>query len=492
MKKIINILILITLSACSLTNKTSKRSISSVSPNKIDLIETALKIQEDIKSSTINASNCLGILENLRFTYMQGSPTHLDFSQLKTDGAIVLDEMFKARMSLHSLLDKLPKECKVTIKGLFLSMRMVEDMVGVVYYQDKQVSSNSIDFNSVPAPIYEPTFYHPYHLGDGIEKGEKFKFRNGDIMITKGVSFVSSTISELATPKSLYSHIVFVHVDDQTQKIETIESYIGKGVSLYSIEEALKNENARILILRSKDAKVASDAANYMYKKVMDLKNQNKVIPYDFDLDFSDNSKLSCEEVAYDAFKTASEGRFIIPDTMSEIRLNDENFLDRLGLKKGDMMVPADMETDPRFDIVLDWTDFKLMRDSARKDAVLSQVFKWNEDQKYKIRENFDSVMAKVIWSTRDIPGVWPMVSKLAKLANFPVNFTHDVPTKTISTMASLKKLGQVLFDEVSMRDDAYFSQYGYYMGQVELYHVLDDFARTHPKSLESVYRIKY
>ena len=196
-------------------------------------------------------------------------------------------------------------------------------------------------------------------------------------MITKGVSFVSSTISEIGHPRSLFSHIVFVHVDSSTKEVTTIESYVGRGVSIFPIEEALKNENARILVLRSKDSELASKAADYMFNKVIGLKKENKFIPYDYQLDFSDNSKLSCEEVAYDSFKEVSNGKVLLPEVMSKITMNDESFLKRIGIKKGIMMVPTDMETDSRFDIVLDWTDYRLSRDSWRKDVVLGELFRW-------------------------------------------------------------------------------------------------------------------
>ena len=303
-------------------------------------------------------------------------------------------------------------------------------------------------------------------------------------MITKGVSFVSSTISEVASPQSLFSHIVFVHVDKTTKEIVTIESYVGKGVGIYPIDEALKNENARILVLRAKNTELASLAADYMYDRVMKLKAEHKFIPYDYDLDFSDNSKLSCEEVAYDSFKTASNGTIILPENMSEITLNDPNFLKRLGLKRGKMMVPADMETDSRFDIVLDWTDYRLMRDSWRKDAVLGEMFRWVQDYKYIIHENLTSEAARIIWSTRNIPGLWQMMSKLAGL---PQDFTKDVPSLTIATMASLKTIGHILFPEVAKSDALYFAQNKTWMSTSMLRKSLDDFRKTEPKALKKV-----
>ena len=305
-------------------------------------------------------------------------------------------------------------------------------------------------------------------------------------MITKGVSFVSSTISEIAHPRSLFSHIVFVHVNKDTKEVETIESYVGKGVGIYPINEALKNENARILVLRAKDADLASRAADYMYNKVVALKKQNKFIPYDYELDFSDNSKLSCEEVAYDSFKNASEGKVILPEVMSDITMEDASFLKRIGIKKGSMMVPADMETDSRFEIVLDWTDYRLMRDSWRKDAVLGEMFRWIDEHGFQIHENLTSVAAKAIWSTRYIPGVWDM---LAKVSGIPKDFTKDVPSITIATMASLKTIGNIMLPAVKKADEEYYAENGKWMSTEMLRETLEKLRENEPKDLRKVFR---
>ncbi|MBY0416104.1 MAG: hypothetical protein K2Q18_18170, partial [Bdellovibrionales bacterium] len=293
---------------------------------------------------------------------------------------------------------------------------------------------------------------------------------------------------ELATPKSLLSHIVFVHVDEKTKEVTTIESYVGKGVSIFPIEEALKNENVRILVLRPKDAELASKAANYMYDKVKKLASEKKVIYYDYNLDFSDNSTLSCEEVAYDAFKQASGGKMIIPEIESQVLMKDEKFLKRVGLKPGSMMVPTDMETDSRFDIVLDWTDYRVLRDVWRKSAVLGEMLRWIEVYDYRIYENLTSIAAKVIWSTKNIPGVWPV---LAKLGGIPKDFTHDVPSLTISTIASLNTIAGDLLKAANKADEAAFAKTGKWLTKEELYKSLDEYRLTNPKKLRKVFREK-
>ncbi|MBC7715189.1 MAG: hypothetical protein H7177_17725 [Rhizobacter sp.] len=452
---------------------------------KSDLMEKSQSILDRVAAKEITPQNCSAELDTLIDSYSQ-APASMNIEAVKNQGQEILDQSFEARMALHSQLGSLPVDCKAKVKNLFLKMRMTEDYVGVHFYNDPQISADTIKYQEEPVPVYEADKYRPYHTGAGIDPKLKFEFRNGDIMITKGVSFVSSTISELATPKSVFSHIVFVHVDSTTKVVETIESYVGRGVSIFPIEEALKNENARILVLRAKDSELASRAVNYMYDKVVKLKSQGKFIPYDYKLDFSDNTRLSCEEVAYDAFKTVSNGAVILPELESQIELNDPKFLQRVGVKKGAMMVPTDMETDSRFEIVLDWTDYRVMRDSWRKDALLGEMFRWIGSYQYRIHENLTSVAAKVIWSTRYVPGLWGMLSKVSGI---PKDFTKDVPSLTITTMASLKAIGSELLPVVTSADQEFYAQKGKWMTKEELGKVLDDYRKTNPKKLRKVFR---
>lgn len=472
-------------SSCSMFSK-PVRGLSSVGQGGFDLLAESKAIIDSVATREINGDTCERDFNELIGDYKSYTPENLDLTILQSDGQKILDQSFEARLALHSLLEILPVECKLQLKELNLLIRSNEDYVGTHFYKDEQVSASTINFSTEHTPVFEATAYHPYHVGRGIDPKAKFEFRNGDIMITKGVSFVSSTISEIGHPRSLFSHIVFVHVDSSTKEVTTIESYVGRGVSIFPIEEALKNENARILVLRSKDSELASKAADYMFNKVIGLKKENKFIPYDYQLDFSDNSKLSCEEVAYDSFKEVSNGKVLLPEVMSKITMNDESFLKRIGIKKGIMMVPTDMETDSRFDIVLDWTDYRLSRDSWRKDVVLGEMFRWIDEHDYKIRENLTSIAAKAIWGTRYIPGLWGMMSKLSGI---PKDFTKDVPGITIGTMASLKTIGGILLPEVEKADKEYFAKTGKWMSTEMLRDALERFRESDPKNLRKVFR---
>lgn len=444
-----------------------------------------MKVKAMISISILSLSNVSAAMDcpnydNLIENY-QISTDAKEIENYKTNGQKLLDESFQKRLELHSTLPNLTDDCKIKLKTVFATMRTREDYIAAHFYKTPQIPASSIDYKKEPPPIFNERLY-PYHLTN---VKEKFEFQSGDILITKGISFISSTISSITNPKSVFSHIVFVHVDPVSKKIETMESYIGHGVGLYSIEEALKNENARILVLRLRDQTLAKKAADYMYSRIKKSETDKKPIPYDYELDFKDNSKLSCEEIGYDALKTASNNNVIIPENPSTAFLKDEDFLKRIGLKSGAMMVPADMEVDSRFNIVLDFTDYKVIRDSVRKDAVSGEMFRWMNDYQYRVHKSFRSLAAAFVWSTRYIPGLWHL---LAKLSGIPVDFKKDVPPAAISTLESIKSIGGQMLDHVTIADEELYRREGRWMTPLELRSALENFRLSHPANFNKLF----
>lgn len=406
-------------------------------------------------------------------------PKKSDIENFQKNGQALLNQSFKERIELHNTLKDLSDECKIKMKEVFLKMREREDFIGAHYYTTPQITADSIEYKKTPLPIYEPKAYAPFHLAK--DDGEKFEFKTGDILITKGISFTSSTISEVASQRSLFSHIVFLYVDEKTKKVSTMESYIGYGVKTYTIEEALRNENARILVLRMKDQKAAALAAKFMYEKITNLKKEDKTIPYDYELNFKDNKKLSCEEIAYDAFKEISQGKIILPENKSTVNLKDTDFLKKIGVRPGALMLPGDLEIDSRFEIMLDWTDYKIIRDSLRKDAVMGVMFQWMNERHYRIHQNFRSIAARMVWSTRFIPGLWNLMSSLSGI---PSDFKKDVPPAAITTMEGLKSIAGVMLEFTTLADEEFHRQNNRWMTSAELRQTINTHLLTRPQDI--------
>ncbi|MET0334469.1 MAG: hypothetical protein ABW190_09385 [Rhizobacter sp.] len=411
------------------------------------------------EAATLTAANCQASLERLAAQVDNWMPEAGETESIQRHGPAALKTAFQARLALRARLRDLPAACAAPMRVAFRALREGEDMIGLVAYGDRQVRAEDIKFNEQPVPLVETASYRPYQLNV-----PAFEFRQGDIMITKGVSAISSTISAIPQQASLFSHIVFVYQDEKESG--TIESYIGKGVSLYPMKAALQNENARILVLRSTDQPLARHAHDYMLNRVRTLAAEGRHISYDYALDFSNNDTLSCEEVAYDAYNTASSGRVKLPWSESVVSVRDERFVQNAGLKNGPQMMPADMEVDPRFEVVLDWTDFRLVRDSWRKDAVFREIFRWMNEERYVMNNTFKATMGQLLWKTRASTLFWPLFSNMTGI---PKDFEKEVPGAGLATIANITTLAEYLVPQVAEADRAQFDATGRWMSPAEL-----------------------
>lgn len=386
----------------------------------------------------------------------------------------ILEASFLIRLKIHEQMGSMSVDCKKLTQGVFSRLREYEDSIGAINYDQLKIAE--VDYTKVKAPVLDHQGYAPYQLNP---KFESFAFEDGDILITKGISTISSTITTFTDHNSPFSHIAFVHVDPKKNVAETIESYIGKGVSFFSMIDAMKNENARILVLRPKNRELAKKAATYMRERVNGEFAKGSFIPYDYQLDFSNNKTLSCEEVAFDSYKTASGGSFSIPEAPSLIKFSNEDLNRRVGMKKGRMMMPADMEVDSRFDIVLDWTDYRIIRDSWRKDVMMNVALHANEAGDYAFPENYKTRLVPYIWGLRGVPYIWPVA---AKISGIPVDFTPDVPALSIATIGSFKQIEADHLPHIQKFDEEYFKVHKKWPSKAALFVKMKEINKTYYK----------
>lgn len=390
--------------------------------------------------------------------------SNFDLFELKNSGDDLIKSSFDLRVKIREMLGKFSPSCVYKARSLFRAMRAVEDLVGEVYYNEKQITPQEIDFFKRPIPLKDFDFYHG-HLGHASPLVE---FKAGDIMITRGVSYQSALIAQIAKPQGQYSHIVFTHVDDQ-KKMWTIESYISSGVDIFDETYALQNENARIMLLRPKDSELATRASNYIYDLAKSRKEANNPIPYDFYLDFENHDKLSCAEIAKMAYETESGGEFVIPYYPSKITLKNQKFLKSLGLIQREIFEPIDMEVDPRFDLILEWRDYSLMRDSRHKDAVLFSILDWIDNKNYKLSSNLKASIAGLfIYPARET-FLWKHLLKLGV-----PNFSENIPKSAFMTNVRLTAIADILIDLVRREDRRVVAKRGYPMTMLEIKNLIE------------------
>lgn len=437
---------------------------SPVAPPKLDnLLEASEQIAADVEDHAF-PQFCSSYLGELEKSIDAMDVKSLPVSQLSVDAESIAKNSWEIRSTLHSRLSEVDKKCALQIQASFRQFRFIEDYL---LEMSRKVTHNKpaeIDFQKQPVPILDnsASFYQFRANADA-------KFQPGDLLITRGVSFLSGMIARLGKRSTQFSHVVMVSQDPVTKETKTIESYVGVGVAFYDMDFALRNENARILWLRAKDQSLglkASEKMSALVKERLDAKNP---IKYDYELNFNDPKTMSCAEVSQVAFQMADE-KFRIPYYPNQIS-GAKSIIERLKLVEGDTYEPGDMEIDPRFELVGEFQDLRLTRDSRQKDAIMSAVFDWMENKDYELKDDMKSKMAGgIIYSVRRT-FLWPLVKKLLKLDDF----SKEIPRNMLRTVTLINELGAVMLAELQAKDLEFEKLHGVPMSYMDFYKTLEE-----------------
>lgn len=443
-------------------------AVENFNQGPIEWIDT---ITQKVKASKSIEQTCSEILLPESDMLSQLDFESLNIQQVKKYGVEWLRKAFLLKKEINARLPDMSKECRQGLVSFFRHLRQAEDYIGELAYNVKDRNAFDIDFKKVQAPVINKKAYSPYQTTPEYDTQNGFQFENGDVVITRGISFISATIGQTTEDQTHYSHGVFFHKDKTTGKVQSIESYLQQGVELYSLEDALKNENARLMLFRAWDRDLANRASDLMYDKVKGLKARGQRIPYDYDINLVDHSKMTCGEIIVASFEWASDGKFIIPESPSKIRLKNPYVLKKLNLNGETTFSPGNLEIDPRFELILEWRDYTLVRDQRQKDMIVKKIFDWMENDGYVLQGSFTTFALKFIWSLRNTV-FWNVVSRPLDLTKVP----EDTPQGFLVTVAQLRNVGAALLKEVKLADQAYQKKNGYPMSEKRLLEFLEKF----------------
>jgi hypothetical protein len=442
-------------------------------------------IQEDMKralgaitSPSYDKNTCAVVLQELQQNLRNIDWNAYTNEDLKSHAIDTMNLSWQLRLEIHRKLADIEKDCTLMARDIFHLLRDSEDYLGDFAYSVQSLHPTDLDFQKQAVPIYDRKAYPPYFVRPDIDDS-RFKFRSGDLMLARGVSFTSAIISQISDNRSHFSHVVFVDVNKKTNVPGTVESYVGSGTKLYDINYALKNENARLLVLRPKDALLGQKAAIFA-NNAADLK-----LPYDYSMNFTEYSALSCVELAIYSYDKGSRGAVRLPSYPAQLNLVNRDFLDKMGLKQGLLITPDDLETDPNFELILDWKDYRLVRDSRYKDAILSEMMRWMNDLKYNFHDTPKSVIVKhVIQPSRRTP-LWPLMQKITGAPDID----KEIPKRTLGVMTVLNQVGDILLEKIRKEDETYILSHHRPMTNPQLRETLEKIRRSDLLSLELAFR---
>jgi hypothetical protein len=477
-----------------------RQPASSLTPPhfKDGFLVAAESILKDVSAPQFTSEICVNYLKQIEDELDCLNVRKLPKDEILKDGKKISDTSWLIRKKLHDRLSEYNESCVIQIQANFRQLRFIEDyllerVLGAPSYSPEEISlmdakgeiksnlskkerelltkENKIGFQAQPIPMKDVNPH--YILRQSDLTGKAIQLKGGDLLITRGLSFLSAMIARLGHRGTQFSHVVMVNENEQTGELKTIESYVGSGVGFYQMDYALKNENARILWLRPKDKLIAKKANKLIGDYVKEKIDSQDPIHYDYGLDFKDHTTMSCAEVSQVAFELATDGKMRIPFYPNEV-IGAQSLLEHIGLTPGETFEPGDMEIDPRFELMGEFQDLRLTRDSRQKDAIMTMMFRWMDEKNYELKDNLKSKMAGgIIYNARH-SALWPLV----KVALGLEDFSKEIPRKMLRTVTLLKDIGGVLLKEVKEKDLAFEKEHGMPMNYMELYKALENFRK--------------
>jgi hypothetical protein len=370
------------------------------------------------------------------------------------------------------------------MREVFYEMRLAEDYLSLIHHNIQPIDREDIVEIDKLIPIQDTKNLNPFLIPtDSTWKNEDYQ--SGDVFLIKGKMLASSVVSRLSVKESLFSHLAIVHVDEKTRKVEVVQSFGNTIVKIYSLSEFLAYDNMRIVLFRPKDPVVGKNAARFIYNKVKEANKNNVDIPYDFYANYKDMTQLDCAEVIYQAYRNSGSRNYILPEIQSEINLPNKEMRERFLISNGPRMFPVDMETDSRFDILWDWTSYKLIREAWMRDAIVSTIFRWENELNFKLKFTIGAYQTYAIWSLRHIPFVWD-----ALMYYWPhlKSVSHHVPTTIVTSTAMYLALERPLLKRLRELDREHFLQKGEWATMDSLKLMLDHFRKRNAKFIPIFY----
>jgi hypothetical protein len=204
----------------------------------------------------------------------------------------------------------------------------------------------------------------------------RLTLHSGDILVSRGGAPTSALIARGNDYPGNFSHVALLYVDEKTGVPGIIEAHIEVGVVVSTAEAYIKDKKLRIMVLRLRpdlpqmkaDPMLPHKAAKKMYEEA-----KSRHIPYDFEMDYKDPSKMFCSEVASSAYHQFGVDLWKGTTHMSSPGV--VKWLSYFGVTHFETQAPADLEYDPQLTVVAEWRDVETLWldhvDNAVTEAML-------------------------------------------------------------------------------------------------------------------------
>ncbi|RZF20698.1 hypothetical protein DAY19_11985 [Halobacteriovorax vibrionivorans] len=407
-----------------------------------------------------------------------------DFTMASFSIRLDLKEKLKALNSNDELTQE-ELACLKGVKTIFRALRYLEDYFIESYYASRQKGSKPIDFNTLDysnnkikdLPVH--FMVNPDYSFEGVED-----LKSGDIILSRGNAYSSAAIARIGDDDHQFSHLTLVYRDEKTNKLYTSEAHIEVGNVVAPFQVHLDQKNSRTVVFRHKDEKLAHLAGKIMHERFSKYsKEKKKNVPYDFTMDYHDDSEVFCSEVIYHGYKKASEQlsskSMDIPEYKTTFNPALLSFLQDFGLKVTSENIssfktfgPGEIQFDSRFDLVAEWRNPNKLKDTRYKDAVLTKIFEWMENKNYAFDPGLGTKLGNdFAWLARRsivTRGLIKFVAGVDLEEKFPLN----LGSKQIDLFVVLDEVGEQLYKKIEIAE----KEKGKILSFKEMFEVLENY----------------
>ncbi len=197
------------------------------------------------------------------------------------------------------------------------------------------------------------------------------RIHSGDILVSRGGAPTSALISRGSDYPGNFSHIALVLVDPDTHKASIVESHIERGVVVSTAEQYLEDKKLRVMLLRPRAdlPQLIEDPMIPHKAALLAFNNATKAhIPYDFEMDYREHSKLFCSEVASAAYEPFGIKLWMGISHISSPGL--QRWLSEFGVRNFETQEPSDLEYDAQLVVVAEWRDQETLKKDHYDNAV--------------------------------------------------------------------------------------------------------------------------
>ena len=379
----------------------------------------------------------------------------MDVVAIKAEAPALMQRLFQVRLLLRGQIAAFEQRGLMTravqrgLRDVFRVTRYASDMVGEVATGHRRLAAGAPTARGFTNPTGLNVLVNP-----AFRTGSDLPFRAGDVLLVRGQAHNSAAIARIGDVDSQFSHVGIVDID-ANGIAWLVEALIEDGAVSNPIEVALDHGIGRAVLFRHKDPELAARAAAAIRKHVT-RPNVPRIL-YDFGMMIDGYDYLYCSKLVRLAFLKGSGGREVLPQYTTRLDMQNRDFLNRVGVRTTETFAPADLEIDPRFEIVAEWQDLRTTSGLRAQDLITTKLFEFMETNGYRFREDWTIEMIALFGrlAGRLSDNVKDMLRDV--FPKIPVNMRR----KTIAVIAMLHHTAEPILLDVLAKDDAELDKTG-------------------------------